>query len=116
MTKTKRKPHTPVRSTRLVRRRKRWLRAYTDALEAEIVMLRACNDMLVAREQQARVICNGLRAQLAATKPNDADQRPRANPAEYETEASSRGSLHLICWAFVPSSSINGIADKHLVR
>lgn len=59
-----------VGSTRLVRRRKRWLRAYTDALEAEIVMLRACNEMLVAREQQARVICNGLRGQLASTKPN----------------------------------------------
>ena len=92
MTKTKQKPQTPVRSTRLVRRRKRWLRAYTDALEAEIVMLRACNDMLVAREQQARVICNGLRAQLAATRPNT--KLSGGGPLSNETtEAESRRPL-----------------------
>ena len=34
------------------------------ALEAEIIMLRACNDVLVKQEQNARVLSNALRAKL----------------------------------------------------
>ena len=32
--------------------------------------------------------------------PNAPDQRPGANGSRIETEASSPGSLHLVCWAF----------------
>ena len=34
------------------------------ALEAEIIMLRACNEVLVKQEQNARVLSNALRAKL----------------------------------------------------
>jgi hypothetical protein len=48
--------------------------------------------------------------------PNASDQRPRATRAEYESGASSRGSLHLIRWTFVANSIIDDVTDIHPIR
>src|SRR5439155_16262441 len=37
---------------------------------------------------------------------NDADHRPRATDTRHETESSSRGSVHPICWATVSWSDL----------
>ena len=41
-----------------------------------------------------------------STMPNVARQRPRATGVRHETERSSRGSLHALCWAMAVSSQL----------
>lgn len=67
--------------------------ATIDSLEAEVVMLRACNDMLVYREQRARVIANGLREQLEVLK-SQKQWRTNALKDAHDDKSKLRAEIH----------------------
>jgi hypothetical protein len=120
MTKNKRKPQTPVRSTRLVGQPWKYMHTiggqpghyYPGEQICYAVRTRPiplCDSLKQIRcEQQAsekwRVSAKfgphcGALGWVKVQLPNVADHRPRASKARRGTTALSRGSVHLLCWA-----------------
>jgi len=51
-------------------------------------------------------------SRVMSCRSNVADHRPGASDYRFETEASSPGSVHLLCWAFVVSCSLINLVSK----